>query len=87
VSIAAGCTPLCAQSLLRPRLLPCSSLGPLCRAQPLLPAVLRQLCPREPTPGPEAWLTVLPTMLNTCVVLLCDHGTAASGGWGGGLEG
>lgn len=48
------------------------------RAQPLLPAVLRQLCPREPNPGPEAWLTVLLTMLNTVVVLLCDHGTAAS---------
>lgn len=50
-----------------------------CRAQPLLPAVLRQLCPREPNPGPEAWLSVLPTMLNTVVVLLCDHGAAASG--------
>ncbi|KAL4434269.1 hypothetical protein ABPG75_000710 [Micractinium tetrahymenae] len=48
------------------------------RAQPLLPAVLRQLCPREYAPGPDTWLTVLPTMLNTVVVLLCDHGTAAS---------
>lgn len=49
--------------------------------------MLRQLCPREPNPGPEAWLTVLLTMLNTVVVLLCDHGTAASGeGAGTGLE-
>lgn len=44
----------------------------------MLPSVLRQLCPREHRPGPEAWLSVLPTMLNTCVVLLSDHGLAAS---------
>ncbi|EFN51646.1 hypothetical protein CHLNCDRAFT_54899 [Chlorella variabilis] len=48
------------------------------RALPFLPRVLRQLCPAHARPGPEQWLTVLPTMLNTCAVLLADHGTAAS---------
>ncbi|KAL4860149.1 Ubiquitin-conjugating enzyme E2 B [Chlorella vulgaris] len=48
------------------------------RALPYLPAVLRQLCPDEASPSPERWLTVLPTMLNTCAVLLSDQGVAAS---------
>ncbi len=55
-------------------------VGPcFCRALPYLPAVLRQLCPDEASPSPERWLTVLPTMLNTCAVLLSDQGVAASG--------
>lgn len=73
-SLRTPCAPLLIACVLAP-----AHLSHPRRAQPLLPAVLRQLCPREHSPTPEAWLTVLPAMLNTVVVLLCDHGTAASG--------
>ena len=53
------------------------------RALPHLEPLLRQLAPEHVPRGggispPEAWLEVLPKILNTQVVLLADNGITAS---------
>jgi hypothetical protein len=54
------------------------------RALPHLPPLLSLLAPDAAVakgrshPSPETWLDVLPKIMNTCVVLLCDKGHAAS---------
>eukprot|EP01025_Chloroclados_australasicus_P014109 TRINITY_DN1659_c0_g1_i2.p1 TRINITY_DN1659_c0_g1~~TRINITY_DN1659_c0_g1_i2.p1 ORF type:complete len:1082 (+),score=76.95 TRINITY_DN1659_c0_g1_i2:206-3247(+) len=51
------------------------------RAIKYFPKVLRQLGPPEQggrTPGPQAWLQVLPKIMNTSAVLLCDRGISVT---------
>ncbi|KAK9828625.1 hypothetical protein WJX72_001162 [[Myrmecia] bisecta] len=53
------------------------------RALPAYPALLRKLAPEQvgrggKAPPPQAWLEVLPKMMNTTLVLLCDKGLGLS---------